>query len=311
MDWKTKALIQRACSVLPVGAEAAYYGLQRNFGSLRRPPDPMPNIRDLVDIATDLAQSNFSIEGKRVMEVGTGRRLDMPMGLYLLGAASIDTYDLHPYLKDELVEQALSAVLRHSDEVVALYSPFTGKTAIEERLNKLTSVGNASEFQKIAGIHYHTPADATQTGLPEASIDLQFSYTVFEHIPKSVLVGILKEASRVLSPSGLACHHVDPSDHFAHDDGTISFVNFLQYEEAEWSKYNDNQFAYHNRLRVDAYEQIYREAGHEVLLWRTWKNERGLKELTEGSLPLATAYRGVAPEILGTTAVRVISRRRV
>lgn len=311
MHWKTKAFIQRACSALPVGAEAAYYGLQRKFGSLRQPPDPMPNIRDLADIANDLANSDFSIEGKRVMEVGTGRRLDMPMGLYLLGASSVDTYDLHPYLRDELVQQALAAVLRHSDEVVALYSPLTGKAAVEERLKKLTSVATVSEFQRTAGIRYHAPADATQTSLPEASIDLQFSYTVFEHIPKSVLVGILKEASRVLSPTGLACHHVDPSDHFAHDDETISFVNFLQYEEAEWSKYNDNQFAYHNRLRVDAYEQIYREADHDVLRWRTWKNERGLKELTEGSIPLATAYLGVAPEILGTTAVRVISRRRV
>ena len=269
----------------------------------------MPNLRDLVDIVNDLTKSaSFSVEGKRVMEVGTGRRLDMPLGFYLLGAASVDTYDLHPYLKSELVEKALAAALRNREEIVSLYAPLAGKAPLETRLKKLEPVRTAKEFCEVTGIRYHAPADATKTERPPASIDLQFSFTVFEHIPRPVLIGILKESNRVLAPGGLACHHIDPSDHFAHDDPSISFVNFLQFPESDWARYNDNQFAYHNRLRVDEYEQIYREASQEVMFWRTWKNERALKTLADGSLTLAEPYRGMKTDILATTAVRAISR---
>jgi hypothetical protein len=270
----------------------------------------MPNLRELADIVKDLTGTGFSIENKRVMEVGTGRRLDMPMGLFLLGAQSIETYDLHPYMKAELVEEALAILLRNRDEVTALYGPIAGQAAVEERLKKLASIHSARDFMDATAIRYHAPADATRTGLPAASIDLQFSFTVFEHIPAPVLSAILKESGRVLAPDGLACHHIDPSDHFAHDDPSIGFLNFLQYEEADWAKYNDNQFAYHNRLRVDAYEKIYRDAGHEAVLWRTWKNERSLKELSDGRFRLASSYRGVALDTLGTTAVRAITRPR-
>jgi hypothetical protein len=89
MTWKQKALIQRACASLPLGNEALYYFLQRKFGSLRHDPDPLPNLREAAGIAADLAGQNAPVEGLRVMEVGTGRRLDMPLAFYLLGAASV------------------------------------------------------------------------------------------------------------------------------------------------------------------------------------------------------------------------------
>ncbi len=307
MNWKTKCLIQRACAALPIGKESAYYFLQSNFGAGRFPPNPMPNLREMATIASDLASLGFSIEGKRVMEVGTGRRLDMPMAFYLLGAASVITVDLRRYLRYELVPKSLLILLKAQDEVRALFEPFVGKTILDNRLEKLASLQTAAEIMNVAGIQYKSPADASRTDFPDGSIDLQFSYTVFEHIPGPVLIAILRETNRILSPRGLACHHIDPSDHFSHDDQSISQINFLHYEEEDWSYYNDNQFAYHNRLRVTDFDAIYHEVGHEKLLWRTWKDQRSLKELSEG-MPLALPYRNVDPEILATTVVRAITR---
>ena len=40
----------------------------------------------------------FDIEGAAVMEVGTGWRVDMPIGLYLCGARRMITCDLNRYL---------------------------------------------------------------------------------------------------------------------------------------------------------------------------------------------------------------------
>lgn len=307
MDWKTKARIQRVIAALPAGREAIYYQLQRRWGALRQPANPLKMLRWLTDILRDLQRLDFPLPGRTVMEVGTGWRCEMPMWFSLLGAARVDTFDLHRYLKDSLMLETVAALQRVEPEVWNLLEPFVAARDFETRWRRLMDVKSLDQFFAATNIHYHAPADASATGLAGGSVDLHFSYTVLEHIPREVLAAILREASRVLSPRGLACHHIDPSDHFAHADPAISMVNFLQFEEPEWSRYNDNQFAYHNRLRVGDYEELYREVGHAVVEWLPFVDERSLAELRRG-FPLAARYRGESPERLATTVVRVFSR---
>jgi SAM-dependent methyltransferase len=307
MNWKLKSLIQRSCAALPGGGEAPYYLLQKTFGTLRKPPDPLPMMQAAAEIVRELNGLGFDLHGKRVMEVGTGRRIDMPLAFYLCGAARTDTFDLHAYLKPELVMASVRAILERRAEVSVLFAPLTDPVALESRFEALASAAGFAELVAAIQVGYHAPADAASTALADGSVDLQFSYTVFEHIPRPVLVAILKEAGRLLSPQGLACHHIDPSDHFAHEDPSISFINFLRLEESEWQRYGSNQFAYHNRLRVTDYRDLYHEAGHEVKHWVTARDERSARELAAG-FPLASPWRSMAPDVLATTVVRVISR---
>lgn len=309
LNWKLKSLIQRACSTLPAGQEQVYYFLQKHFGSLRRPPDPMPNLRDAVKIVTELKDLGFSLEGKRVMEVGTGLRLDMPTAFYLLGAEAVDTFDLHRYLRPELVMRTVEAMLRHQDEILERFSGVTNPDGLGERLRRLQSVKTIEDLRKCANITYHAPANAASTGLPDHSVDLQFSYTVFEHIPGDILRRILLECTRVLKSDGLACHHIDPSDHFAHDDPSISLINFRRFYQQEWDKYNGNQFAYHNRLTVTDYEKIYADVNHEIVQWKTWRDERSLRELAAG-FPLAAEFQQIPADVLATVVVRATTRPR-
>ena len=78
--------------------------------------------------------------------------------------------------------------------------------------------------------------DASKLQLPANSIDYQISYNVFEHIPPDVIVSILKEGNRLVRDNGLFVHRIDFTDHFAHSDKSITFVNFLQYNDHEWEK---------------------------------------------------------------------------
>ena len=307
LNWKLKSLIQRTCAALPVGQESVYYFLQSNFGSMRRAPDPFPNLEDAATIGSELLDLGFRFDGKRVMEVGTGRRLDMPLAFHLMGAASTATVDLHQYLRPEYALAALRVMLERRNDVVRIFSPLVGSDMLTRRLDRLASVQSIEQLLALTGIEYHSPVDATKTSLPSASIDLQFSYTVFEHIPREVLLGILSECSRLLKPGGYACHHIDLSDHFAHDDASITFINFLQFDEREWSRYNDNQFAYQNRMRVTDFEKLYKEARHKPVLWKPFTDKRGLAALA-GGFPLAGQYRGVPHDILGTVVVRAISQ---
>lgn len=307
MNWKLKSAIQRTCAALPTGQEQVYYLLQRTFGTLRRQADPTSMWEETVSIVSDLQDAGFDLRGARVMEVGTGRRLDMPIGLYLCGAASVLTVDLHRYLKPNLALHSLQILSQKREELRALFLQVTDAAELDRRLETLTDLTSLGELLAAAQIAYRSPADAACMDLPGDSIDLHTSYTVFEHIPEAVLTGILRESNRLLSPGGVACHHIDPSDHFSHDDPTIPAVHFLRFSEAEWDKYAGNQFAYHNRLRSDQYRQLYNNCGHAVLQWKEIVDSRSLAEIRSG-FPLHSRFQSLPPDILSTSVVRVISR---
>jgi Methyltransferase domain len=306
MQWRRKAQIQRLCSRLPAG-NALYYKLQRHFGSLRQNPDPVRLLRECSTLVSELRNAGHEVAGARVMEVGTGRRIDMPLGLYLAGATGIVTVDLNRYLRPELVMASVRAMHARSKEIMALFDSVCPRAEVEARFERLTSCQSLAEVFAATNISYLAPADAQHIELPSDSVDIQISYTVFEHIPRNVLVGILREASRLLGKRGVALHHVDLSDHYAHDDPSISYINFLQFSQAEWNRLAGNRFAYHNRLRGDDYRGIYAEAGHDVLAWQEFQDQRSLDLLDHG-FPLDPAYRAMAPQQITTCVIRILSR---
>lgn len=264
-------------------------------------------LRAAAEIFAEMRGMGIAVAGKRIMEIGTGRRLDMPIAFYLCGAQSVDTFDLNVYLREELVMASVGEILRGREAVVTILGPVVGAEELAARLDVLASVQVLKDLSQKTAIHYHAPADASNTQLADQSIDIQFSYTVFEHIPGPVLEAILREASRVLAVGGVACHHIDPSDHFAHEDKSLSLIHFLQFEEREWSRYNDNQFAYHNRLRRSDYDKIYSVAGHDVFSSHPFLDEPSLAEIKNG-FPLATPFKERDPEDLCTVVYRVYSR---
>jgi hypothetical protein len=307
MNWRLKAAVQRACAAMPVGGGLIYYSLQRTFGLLRDPDRPMRMLRRVARLARELGELGFDLYGKRVLEVGTGWRVDMPIGLYLCGAKSVDTYDVHRYLKPRLVMAAVAGLAKRRQLVLETFATLTDAGELERRLDALVRAPNLHALFQVAGIDYHAPADAARTGRPDGSVDLHMSFAVFQHIPYDALLAVLRESTRVLSADGLAWHHVDLSDQFAHADPSISRANFLRFTEAEWARYSNNRFAYHNRLRAADYERVYREAGHEVIRWVCDVDERSHAELADG-FPLAERFRGLPVEMLATDTVRVVSR---
>jgi SAM-dependent methyltransferase len=307
VNWRLKAAVQRACAALPVGGEAAYYSLQRTFGLLRDSDRPLMMLRAAADLVRELRELGFDLHGKRVLELGTGWRVDLPIGLFLCGAGSVATFDRHRYLKPRLVMAALASLARQRPLVVETFAGLTEQPELERRLDALIRAADLDEVFRVAGIEYRAPADATRTGQRAGSVDLHMSFSVLQHIPYETLLNVLRESSRVLSRGGVAWHHIDLSDQFAHADNSISRINFLRYSDAEWSVFSGNQFAYHNRLRASDYERLYREAGHEIIRRVTEVDERSRVELESG-FPVAEQFRGLPTEMLAIDTVRVISR---
>jgi len=240
------------------------------------------------------------VKGKTFFEVGTGHCPIVPIGFFLCGAEKIVTIDLHRRLDFGILKKSLEWMSENREEVCGYYDGVAnpqitpqrnslrisqGKQIpqIIERMDLIDSLKELPEkFLSEANIQYLAPADAANTGLPDESVDYHISTTVFEHIPRQDIERILKEAKRILKKDGMAVHFIDLSDHFQHQDKSITGINFLRYSDEEWDKIAGNEFAYCNRLRVSDYFGLFREAGFDMCRKEALEDKEAKESLTDG-----------------------------
>jgi SAM-dependent methyltransferase len=279
--------------------------MQRTVGSFRR---GRSNPLEWFDAARLIAEwikgaEGYDVKGGRFLEVGTGHNVNVPMGLWLCGASEIVTVDLNQYLSEALVAETLEFVRAKPDEVATAFGTLAEDELFQERLQQLVGLrGGMKELLSLANIKYLSPADAGRLGFPDSSFDFHISHAVFEHIPPEIIAAILKEARRLLKPQGLFLHVIDPSDHFAHDDASITAINFLQFNEREWHRWAGNKFMYHNRLRAFEYLKLFEEAGASLLRQSQAIDQSSLESLRNG-FQLDGRFHEIVPEELAITGL--------
>jgi SAM-dependent methyltransferase len=309
MHWKMKAMIQNAVGLLPSSASyGTYYWIQRRFGGLKH-FDPVSRLESGIDTWKRIGAQGISPAGKVFFEVGTGRVPLAPLAFWLLGAEKTVTIDLNPYLKQELLVDSLGYIEQHQDQIRELF----GDLLDQDRLDRLLTCSRDAPFDlngflELCRIDYIAPGDATATGLAENSIDFHTSFNVFEHIPPSILEGILREGNRIVKDQGLFVHRIDYSDHFSHSDRSISAINFLQYSDKRWGRYADNRYMYMNRLRHDDFLQMYQSVGHRILEVQPDVSADLRQLLQQATLPLDERFRSKPEEVLATTAAWITSQ---
>ena len=107
MKWTTKARVQNLIAALPGPlADFCYYRMQRHVGGLRN-PTPVKQIDGGCQLAGAI-QARRPLDGARVLEVGTGRSLAIPILTWLLGAEPLLTVDLNRYLRPEVLRADLA-----------------------------------------------------------------------------------------------------------------------------------------------------------------------------------------------------------
>ena len=301
MKWRHKALFMRTMAA--IGSETAYRLMQRAFGRLSA--DPMARIPTQIRMAKRLSANGQSPEGKILFEVGTGNMPVVPIGFFLTGAAKIITVDLNPRLDAKLSSQILLWLHTHRDEVHRLYSGLVPEDVLDERLDIIGATRHdIFAFFKAANIEHKAPFDAAATDLDDDSIDIHYSVKTLEHVPEPDIIRILKEARRLIRPSGVAYHLIDLSDHFSHQDPSISAINFLCFTEQEWLKIAGNKYGYINRLRASQFDRMFRDLNFDATVERTI-DERSLAALQSG-LPVDTAFAGLESQDICTTFLDVI-----
>lgn len=306
--WWIKAGAQSALALFPFG-EALNHRLQIWNGFYSNFEWAInANIEHLSTLIRTTTLWGLRFQNADILEVGTGWIPTLPIGMYLLGAR-VHTYDHVRHLRSANLARALDLYAEHLPALAELSN--TELAQLEARLRELKTHHSDSLEQRLnrAGIEYYAPGDASQSGLPDESLDLYFSVAVFEHVPVTMIKAMLREAYRTLRPGGLIYHVIGLFDHYTTMDPNITRVNFLKYSDLAWRIIGQNRIQYHNRLRESEFLELFREAGFEVVDRRSEVDQRSLQALE--TMPLNPRYESFDKKDLATYGTIITARKSV
>lgn len=303
MNWRVKAFGQRFLSRMP-GGGLLYYILQRHLGGFRK-FSVVNKIWQGINLLSALNRAGYSLEGKSTLEIGTGWVPIIPIIYYVFGQRDCKSFDIKKILRPDL-----SLMAAH--QIGSLKELFDKDIVIHDKMNlqRLAALRNVSAFQlllEMMNFDYYAPADARATGLPSSSVDIVFSNTTLEHVPPLEIIELFKEAHRLLVSEGIMVHLIDCSDHFSHSDKNIHNLNYLNYSDKEWQRYNSNMI-YQNRLRSSHYRDILTKANFEIILWDTNINQKIFNNYNNYNL--ADNFVNLTCEDVCTTRVTVVAKRQ-
>lgn len=293
MRWYVKCLVDNLKSAIP--GHAALRRLKRKACGYH-PADARADYAIAEGLRMiGLIQTRRPLAGLDALEIGAGWEPLLPILFTLAGARRVVTADLHRLCDDQTFAGAVEALRRNAAAIAAGLS--ISPAQVDTFLSALRGL-NMDEGLRRIGIDYLAPCDCRSIPLPDASIDVVFSRDVLEHVPAPVIRGIFRDAGRVLRPGGVACHFIDPSDHWEHGDKSISRINFLRFSDSVYQLTYLNALNYHNRLRHPEYVAMLRDTGYEIASESRVVDERALLALR--SMPLAPRFRAFSPEDLAT-----------
>ena len=304
MNWAKKALILRVCAALP-GSGACYKFLQKKLGRLSDSPET--RLPAALEMAQWLKDAGKPVVGSTFFEVGTGHSPTLPICFSLMGAEKVITADLYPRMDYALLQRLLHRFSEGREGYSERLAEFADPALLQARFDTLDRLKDSPrEFLEAMAIEYLAPCDASASGLAAGSIDCHISNTVFEHIPAAVLSAILVEGHRLMKDDGVAVHFIDPSDHFQHQDASISRTNFLRFSAEEWDRIAGNPFAYTNRLRRSELVRIFSDAGLPPSREECHVDSEGLAD----DFPLHPMYADFDREDLCTLTVNLLAKKR-
>jgi len=304
MNWKIKGYSQKALSVIPFG-KRINNTLQRTVGGLRNFEHNVEfKVADWSYLADHIVELGISPAGLRYLEIGTGWFPTLPLCWSLAGASSVATYDLTRHLNRKLTFKLMASLESYLPTISR-----AGRRDIEEvksDYEKLKTAKSVSELFERARVEYRAPADATKSELPNECVDVVFSNSVLEHVPRGVILEMMRESARVLRHGGLAVHSVNCGDHYAYFDKNITFINYLTFSERDWQFWN-NKLLFQNRMRPVDFLKLAEMAGLEISLAKFKPRQALLDALP--SLKIAPEFQNYPREQLCSTSIDFVARK--
>jgi len=293
MRWQVKCAIDNAKALLPFQAQLRK--LKDHFV-----PYSPNRADDIHTIAQGIRQVQWvdgalPLRGAEVLEIGSGWQPMIPVLYSLAGAARVFLTDLNVLLRPDTFRAALSAL--RTQRAVILEQLKVDAALLDHLLRDDPHVPLQARLEELR-LQYLAPCDCRKLALAGESVDVVTSRACLEHIPPQVLQDIFHESHRLLKRGGVACHWVDPSDHWEHQDKRLSRVNFLKYSDALFRLTSINPINYQNRLRHPEYVEMLSKAGFRLLREEREVDQAALRALAH--MRIAARFRAFSPEDLAT-----------
>ncbi len=304
MRWQAKCLLDSCKGVVP---------FRDNLRVLkyRVAPFTPDDGKDASTIEEGLTQvewirSLMPLEGSSILEIGSGWQPLIPALFSLAGAGRVYLTDVNRLCVPASFQAAMVSLRKHRRTILdrlGISEQYFGRTVELEPGAPLEAA-----FERL-GFEYLAPCDCRSLPLRGGSVDAVVSRAVLEHIPAPVIEAIFAESHRVLKPGGVACHLIDTSDHWEHQDKSISKVNFLKFPDAFFRLTCLNSLNYQNRLRHCEYINMFRNARFSVLRGDRQVDPEAVRAL--GSLRLAMRFQAFAADDLASVRSSILARKPV
>jgi hypothetical protein len=191
--------------------------------------------------------SEFNIQNIKVAEIGSGQFLSHPIGLKLLGAKEIISFDLYRQFNQK------AASLSFKQQVMSkkTLSTFAEPSMYVEMLKKIKNTNlDLLKLNKL-GIEYKAPFDLNNY-TESKDFDLIISYTVLEHVPPSDINSLLMKSVETLNIGGYFCHFIDLEDHKDSENNPFEFLNIEDWKDSDC-------FSRGNKIRVEEWRNIFNQ----------------------------------------------------
>ncbi len=302
MRWQSKCLLDTCKGVVP-------FRDQLRVLKYRVVPFTPDAGKDAWTIEQGLTQvewigSGIRLEGASVLEIGSGWQPIIPMLFSLAGVGKVYLTDVNRLCVPASFQAALVSIRQHKPAILERLRLSGRKfdqavawdpgTRLEEGFKRLR-------------FEYLAPCDCRSLPLPDGSVDAITSRAVLEHIPAPVINGIFAESYRLLKNGGITCHMIDNSDHWQHQDKTISKVNFLKFTDLFFRWTYLNSLNYQNRLRHPEYLTMLRDRGFAIVRDQRQIDPEALIALEK--LQVAPRFQAFPPEDLAAIASSVLARK--
>ena len=130
-------------------------------------------------------------------------------------------------------------------------------------IDPLPEAKSIKDLKKNFNINYIAPINLKNIAEKNLIFDACISSTTLEHLSIQDLKDNFNLLKDVISKDGIISAAIDYSDHYSHTDKNIGSLNFLQFDDDEWKKYN-SPMLFQNRLRHQDYREFFKVMGYEI-----------------------------------------------
>jgi hypothetical protein len=300
LTYRATAMALKAFSLNPA-TKAAYRQIGNVVGGRRRAGGVQPHYLARADQNLAYIEQHGAIrDGMKVLELGTGwvhwEALFL-RAFYEVEATVFDVWDNRQFRGFLAHAQALREAL----PILTDRGPERHARA-DDLLARVTRCTSFAEAYTLLGFTYLLSPDGSLDTLADDSLDLVFSSDVMEHIPDESLPALAASLARVVRSGGMVAQQIVPLDHLCIYAKTAHRKAYLQYSDAEWSRWFENEVQYQNRWQQSDFRELFKRAGFDVV------SEEIVASVDTASLKIAPRWSDYPREDLDATVTRMLAR---